>query len=166
MRWTPDSSFYPSPRMAMKAPVEKFAYVATFDPAAKSPDALAIVDVDPKSKTYSKITGTVKMSNKGDELHHFGWNACSSALCPYAHPQLERRYLLVPGLRSSRVYVLDTQPDPRQPRLARVIEADEVLRRAGYSRLHTVHCGPDAIYLSALGSAEGGRPGGILLLDL
>jgi methanethiol oxidase len=30
--WTPDPTFYPSPRMAMKAPAETLAYVAAFDP--------------------------------------------------------------------------------------------------------------------------------------
>ena len=64
------------------------------------------------------------MPNVGDELHHFGWNACSSALCPYApHPHVERRYLLVPGLRSSRIHILDTKPDPRQPKLVKVDRA-------------------------------------------
>jgi len=38
------------------------------------------------------------MPNAGDELHHFGWNACSACLCPHApHPHVERRYLVVPG---------------------------------------------------------------------
>ena len=37
--WTPDPSFYPSPRMAAKAPPETIAYVAAFDPERKSPDA-------------------------------------------------------------------------------------------------------------------------------
>jgi selenium-binding protein 1 len=47
------------------------------------------------------------MPNAGDELHHFGWNACSSCLCPNApHPHVERRYLVVPGLRSSRIHIL------------------------------------------------------------
>jgi selenium-binding protein 1 len=50
--WTPDPSFYPSPRMAMKAPAEKLAYVASFDPDRKQPDAIAVVDVDPNSKSY------------------------------------------------------------------------------------------------------------------
>jgi len=45
--WTPDPSFYPSPRMAMKAAPETLAYVAAFDPDRKVPDAIAIVDVDP-----------------------------------------------------------------------------------------------------------------------
>ena len=31
-RWTPDQSFYPSPSMAMAAPQEKLAYVATLNP--------------------------------------------------------------------------------------------------------------------------------------
>ena len=78
--WTPDPSFYPSPRMAMKAPAEKLAYVATFDPDRKIADALAVVDVDPGSSQFGNIVNTVSMPNVGDELHHFGWNACSSCL--------------------------------------------------------------------------------------
>ena len=35
----------------------------------------------------------------------------------------------------------------------------------GYSRPHTVHCGPEGIYVSALGSPNGDGPGGIFLLD-
>ena len=50
MTWTPDPSFYPSPRMAMKAAPETLAYVAAFDPDRKTPDAIAVVDVDPKSQ--------------------------------------------------------------------------------------------------------------------
>ena len=34
--WTADPSFYPSPRMAMKAAPETLAYVATFDPDRKT----------------------------------------------------------------------------------------------------------------------------------
>ena len=100
--WTPDPSFYPSPRMAARAPAEGLAYVAAFDPERQRPDEMAVVDVDPSSSSYSQIVGRVPMPNAGDELHHFGWNACSSCLCPNApHPHVERRYLVVPGLRSS-----------------------------------------------------------------
>ena len=116
--WTPDRSFYPSPRMAMKAPAETLAYVASFEPSRATPDAIAVVDVDPQSATYSRIVGNVAMPNTGDELHHFGWNACSSCLCPNApHPHAERRYLVVPGLRSSRIHILDTKADPRNPKI-------------------------------------------------
>ena len=114
--WTPDPTFYPSPRLAAKAPPEQHAYVAEFDPGRKRPDRLAVVDVDPESPTYAQIVGRTAMPTVGDELHHFGWNACSSCLCPNApHPHVERRYLIVPGLRSSNIHVLDTKPDPRKP---------------------------------------------------
>lgn len=164
--WRPDPSFYPSPRMAAAAPAERLAYVASFDPERRVPDALAVVDVDPASPAYASILGTVAMPNAGDELHHFGWNACSSCLCPNApHAHAERRYLIVPGLRSSRIHVLDTKPDPRRPEIVRVIEPEELAARAGYSRPHTVHCGPEGIYVTALADAEGRAPGGIFLMD-
>jgi len=164
--WKPDASFYPSPRMAMKAPAETVAYVAAFDPARKEPDAIAVVDVDPGSPSYAKIVANVAMPNVGDELHHFGWNACSSCLCPNApHPHVERRYLVVPGLRSSRIHVIDTKPDRRKPRIVKVIEPEKVAERTGYTRPHTVHCGPDGIYVAALGNEEGKEPGGVFLMD-
>jgi selenium-binding protein 1 len=151
----------------MQAPPERLAYVATINPRNDGrPDAMTVVDVDPRSPTYGQVVGRTELPYAGDELHHFGWNACSSALCPYApHPHVERRYLVVPGLRSSRIYIMDTKPDPRNPRIVKVIEPSEVAQRAGYSRPHTVHCGPDGIYLSALGNPEGDGPGGIFVLD-
>jgi len=164
--WTPDPTFYPSPRMAMKAPQETLAYVASFDPERKVPDALAVVDVDPASPSYATIVGTVPMPHTGDERHHFGSNACSSCLCPNApHPHVERRYLVVPGLRSSRIHILDIKPDARNPHIVKVIEPEEVADKAGYTRPHTVHCGPEGIYIAALGNAEGEAPGGVFLMD-
>jgi len=164
--WQPDPTFYPSPRLAMKAPAEKLAYVASFDPDLKKPDAISVVDVDPKSSSYSKIIGQVDMPNAGDEAHHFGWNACSSCLCPNApHPHVERRYLLVPGMRSSRIHVIDVKPDPTNPKIIKVIEPEEVAEKTGYTRPHTSHCGPEGIYFSALGNPDGDAPGGVFLLD-
>ena len=164
--WKPDPTFYPSARLAALAPKETVAYVASFDPTRRIPDELAVVDLDPGSPDYGKIVDRVAMPNTGDELHHFGWNACSSHLCPNApHPHSERRYLIVPGLRSSRIHVIDTKPDPRHPRIVRVLEPDEVMRKAGYSRPHTVHCGPQGIFVVSLADAEGNAPGGIFLMD-
>jgi selenium-binding protein 1 len=162
----PDQTFYPSPRLAIEAPVETLAYMVTFDPTAKKPDALVTLDVDPKSKNYGQQAGRAEMPHLGDELHHFGWNACSSALCPYApHPHVERRYLLIPGLRSSRIYVFDVKPDAQKPKLVHTIEPQEIASRAGYSRPHTIHCGPEGIYVSALGAPDGNGPGGIFIVD-
>ncbi|HEY7636056.1 MAG TPA: selenium-binding family protein [Gemmatimonadales bacterium] len=162
----PDPTFYPSPKLAAQAPAETLAYAVTINPTGSGPDALIVIDLDPASPTYAKEVGRLQMPNVGDELHHFGWNACSSALCPYApHPHVERRYLIVPGLRSSRIYIVDTKPDPKRPRIVKVLEPAEVAAKAGYTRPHTVHCGPEGIYVSALGSPEGKGPGGVFLMD-
>src|SRR3712207_7773225 len=54
--------------------------------------SLAVMDVDPNSSTHGQVVGRVDMPSMGDELHHFGWNACSASLCPYApHPHIEDR---------------------------------------------------------------------------
>ena len=168
-RLRPDPTFHPSPRLAMEAPRETLGYTALLSPDRSRPDAIAVVDLDPGSKTYSRVLHRLDMPHTGDEFHHFGWNACSSALAPIGgHAFWRRRYLIVPGIRSSRIYVIDTEPDPRRPTIAKVIEPDEILRKTGYSRPHTVHCGPEGIYVSTLGGAgadgtEG--PPGIFILD-
>ena len=55
--WIPDPTFYPSPRLATQAPPEKLAYVGSFDPTRKRPDAMAVVEVDPESASYGRIVG-------------------------------------------------------------------------------------------------------------
>ena len=132
-RWKTDPTFYPTARLAMESPAERYAYVAALAPSNKSPsDALLVVDVDASSGSYGKVVGQLDLPNSGDELHHFGWNACSTALCPYApHPHLERRYLVVPGLRSSRIHIVDTKPDPTKLEIVKIIEPEEVFARTG-----------------------------------
>src|SRR6476659_8294534 len=121
----PDPTFYPSPRAAREAPPETMAYVSLINPTTEDgrPDRIAVVDCDRESERFATTIGGVALPNAGDELHHFGWNACSSALCPYApHPHMERRYLVVPGLRSSRIHILDTKPDPTKLQIVKIIE--------------------------------------------
>lgn len=161
-----DPTLYRSPAEAMGAPPEKLGYVVLLDP-----DALAVVDLDPTSPTYGKEVGRwdPPAQDEPDEFHHFGWSVCSSALGGEhaGHQDLQRRYLVIPGIRSSRLYVLDTQPDPTSPHLVKVVEPAEVLG-AGYSRPHTIHCGPAGLFVSTLGagSADGsGGPAGLLTLD-
>ncbi|MFI6448195.1 selenium-binding protein SBP56-related protein [Kitasatospora sp. NPDC050543] len=161
-----DPTLYRSPAEAVAAPPEKLAYVAGFDRSASRPDALITVDTDPGSPTYGQVLNLAELPGPGDELHHFGWNACSSALAHTCHDRPERRYLLLPGLRSSRLHVMDTRPDPVRPRLVKVVSAEELAERAGYSRPHTLHCGPGGVFLSCLGGADGADgPGGVALLD-
>jgi methanethiol oxidase len=165
--WRPDPTFYPSPKMAMAAPPEKLAYVAMLNANGHHrPDALGVVDVDPQSSGYGRLVGQLDMPNIGDELHHFGWNACSASLCPYApHPHIERRYLVVPGINSSRIHIVDTKPDPKKPQIVKVIEPETLAARTGYASPHTIHCGPEGIYASALGATNGDGPGGIFVMD-
>ena len=162
-----DPTFYRTPAEAIAAPPERLAYVAAYDPAGQAKDAMTVLDTDPASPDYGKVVGWSELPTAGNELHHFGWNACSSALCHQGHGgPLERRYLIVPGIRSSRIYVLDTKPDPRNPKVVHEITAEELAAKAGYSRPHTVHCGPGGIFLFNLGGANGNDgPGGVALID-
>ncbi|MFB6298565.1 MAG: selenium-binding protein SBP56-related protein, partial [Salinirussus sp.] len=71
---------YATPQAAIEqADPEETAYVMGLHVGqdVDAPDFLAVVDVNPDSETYSEIVDRVQMPNKGDELHHFGWNACS-----------------------------------------------------------------------------------------
>lgn len=147
----------------MRAPPEKLLYVIALytGTEVQKPDYLASVDVDPGSPTFSQVVHRLPMTHVGDELHHFGWNACSSCRLPNAPP---RRFLIVPGLRSSRIYVVDAQ-NAHAPTLHKVIQPEDV-KRLNLSAPHTVHCLSDGhIMISMLGDAEGNGPGGFILLD-
>jgi methanethiol oxidase len=167
MRWKPDPTFYASPSQAGTSPRETLAYVAMLNPMGEGArDAIGVVDTNPASKAYGRLVGQVDLPGADNELHHFGWNACSSHLCPYAaHAHVERRYLIVPGIHTSNIHIIDTKPDPRTPRLVRVIDGETVARKTGYGSPHTVHCGPDGIFVNALGATDGNGPGGIFMLD-
>jgi selenium-binding protein 1 len=154
---------YASPQAAREQPPEQFVYVASLyeGTGIDRPDFIAVVDVDPSSSSYGQIVHRTEMPNVGDELHHFGWNACSSA----CHSQLSRDTLIVPGFRSSRIHMLDIS-DPRMPRIKNVIEGEEIKEKLGLSAPHTVHCMPgDIVTISMLGDADGNAPGGFAVLD-
>jgi hypothetical protein len=145
---------YRSPQEAMQAPAEEFLYLACLRDEA--PDFLAVVDTEDGG-----IIHEMPMPNPGDELHHFGWNRCSSA----CHGP-DRSHLVVPGFRSSRFHIVNVGDDPRRPRIEKVIEPDEVVAATGYTRPHTVHCMPgDNIVVSMLGDADGNGAGGFAVLD-
>jgi len=155
---------FASPKEAMLAPPEALLYVPGIYTGTKvnKPDYLATVDVDPKSSTYGKVVHRLEMPEVGDELHHFGWNACSSC---HGDPTRSRRFAVVPGLHSSRIHIIDTL-DPRRPKLHKVIAAEEIARKTDLSAPHTVHCRADGrVMISMLGNARGEGPGGFLLLN-
>jgi selenium-binding protein 1 len=155
---------FASPQEAMKAEREKILYVNALytGTGIDAPDYLATVDVDPASPTYTQVICRTPMPSPGDELHHFGWNACSSC---HTDTGKSRRFLIVPGFRSSRIHILDTS-EARAPRLVKVIEPDEVKGKTNLSAPHTVHCLADGtVMISMLGDQEGNSPGGFLQLD-
>ncbi|HVD14463.1 MAG TPA: selenium-binding protein SBP56-related protein, partial [Actinomycetota bacterium] len=96
MPTTTDPTFYRSPAEAIAAPPERLAYVAAYDPAGRAKDAMVVLDTDPSSPGYGRVVGWAELPTAGNELHHFGWNACSSALGHAGHGDggqpLERRY--------------------------------------------------------------------------
>lgn len=154
---------YASPQEAMRAPREKLLYVVGLytGTGVEAPDYLATVDVDPASVGYGKVIHRLEMPNTGDELHHFGWNACSSC---HGDATAERRFLVVPGFHSGRIHIVDTK-DPRAPRLEKVIEPEEIVAKTGLTAPHTVHCLGHDIIISMLGDEKGEGPGGFLVLD-
>ncbi|MBV9454388.1 MAG: selenium-binding family protein [Rubrobacter sp.] len=155
---------YASPQEAMKAEPEKTLYAIALYVGmdVQEPDYLATVDVDPGSSTYSQVVHRTPMPNVGDELHHFGWNACSSC---HGDEGKARRYLVVPGQYSSRIHIIDIAEE-RAPKLHKVIEPEEIVEKTNLTAPHTVHCLADGyVMISMLGDGEGDGPGGFLLLD-
>ena len=155
---TPQSSLHSSPQEAMQAPREEFLYVACLHEGTgvNAPDFLAVVDAE-----EGRIVHETPMPNVGDELHHYGWNRCSSA----CHGP-DRSHLIVPGFRSSRIHILNVSDDPRKPTIEKVIEPEAIIGETGLSRPHTVHCMPgDNVVLSMLGDADGNATCGFAVLD-
>lgn len=151
---------------AIASPRETVAYVPAIrvtTASAGKPDYLSTIDLDPASKTFGQIVHRLEMPNVGDELHHFGWSSCSS--CHGDESSDGRRFMVLPGLKSSRIHIIDTQ-DPKAPKIHKVIEPEEIKSKTGLSTPHTVHClASGEIMISMLGDAEGNAPGGFMLLD-
>lgn len=160
---TAETPGFASPKEAMKGPREKHLLITcTYaNTGIDKPDYLAVVDADPASKTYSGVVARLKMPKPGDELHHFGWNICSSC---HGKPG-DRRYLIVPGLKSSRIHIVDAK-DPLNLKMHKVIEPEDIAKVADLTAPHTVHCLPTGeVMISMLGNSKGEGPGGFLLLN-
>merc|ERR1712001_13344 len=155
---------YATPRDAFTTSTrEKIVYLPCIVPDKDRPDYLATVDVDPASPTYSQVISRLHFPYIGDEIHHTGWNACSSC---YDDPTRSRSRLIVPGLGSDRIYIVDVRSDPRAPKLDKVIEPWE-MHAHGVSTPHTTHCLADG---NVMISTEWGHPrcffGGLDLKDV
>ncbi|XP_046415365.1 methanethiol oxidase [Neodiprion fabricii] len=152
---------YKSPLAAMlEGPREEIIYVVCIQPDPTKPDVLATVDVDPKSSTYSQIIHKLRMPNVGDELHHSGWNICSSC---YDSPK-KRDTMVLPSLVSDRVYFVDLSEE-RNPKIKKVLEPKE-MHKWGLATPHTSHCSPTGeIIISTMGKPNGDALGSFLTID-
>src|ERR671923_1112379 len=158
MSHSPSPSLYRSPQDAMQAPREEFLYLACLHEGTgvDAPDFLAVVDAND-----GRIVHELPMPNVGDELHHFGWNRCSSS----CHGP-DRSHLIVPGFGSSRIHIVNVADDPRRPTIDKGIEPEQIVRETGLTRPHTVHCMPgDNVVVSMLGDADGNGACGFAVLD-
>ncbi|CAG9770482.1 unnamed protein product [Ceutorhynchus assimilis] len=157
---------YASPLDAMKnGPKEKLLYVIGVQPDhlnGKS-DLLATVDVDPESPTYCQIIHRLRTGRPDDELHHSGWNICSS--CHGKQECSKRDKLILPGLLSNRVFIVDTGKTPRSPFMHKVIEASEI-NNLDCTALHTSHCLANGdIMISCMGDLKGNPKSDYVLID-
>jgi len=148
--------------------VEKILYVPVIVKGApggeKKPDYIATVDCDPESVTFSQVIHRLPMVHPEDELHHLGWNACSSC---YGKAGIERKHLIAPALLGNRIYVVDVKSNPREPKMHTVVEREEIESKTGMAYPHTVHCLKDGtVVISMLGGGDGDTSkNGYLVLD-
>ena len=122
---------YASPEEASHAAPEEFLYLACLHEGTgvREPDFLAVVDAED-----GRIIHETPMPNVGDELHHFGWNRCSSA----CHGP-DRSHLILPGLP----LLADPHPQRRRrPAAAVDREGDRARRARRETGLHATAHGP------------------------
>ena len=110
-----------------------------------------------------QVIHRLPMPYVGDELHHSGWNACSSC---HDDPSKARNRLVLPALGSDRIYFIDVGTKPRAPRHFAMIEPDVIHDTLNSSMPHTTHCLADGnIMISTLGDASGNNKGSFMLID-
>ncbi|XP_034936758.1 methanethiol oxidase isoform X2 [Chelonus insularis] len=152
---------YKSPKIAMlEGPREKIIYVVCINTDDNKPDVLATVDVDPVSSTFCQIIHKLKMPYANDELHHAGWNICSSC----HNSDIKRNTLVLPCLMSDRVYFIDVSNE-KSPIIKKILEPEK-MHKFGLATPHTAHCSPKGeIIISTMGTPDGDGLGDFLTID-
>ena len=158
-----DLRIFASPAKARKSPPEKLAYVVAIyaGTGIASPTTW-------RPSTSTRRRRPIRRSSTGCRCRTSATNCTTSAGTPaaVATAQRDRRYLIIPGLVSGRIHIVDTA-DPAQPKLHKVIEPDEVVAQDEADRpAHRPLPGrrPDHD-LDARRREAATAPGGFLLLD-
>jgi selenium-binding protein 1 len=125
---------------------EKILYVFCVDADAKDNDFLAVIDVQPESKTYGTIINRLDLGSSGNETHHFGFTD-------------DRTHIWGCSLFSSRVFIINVADDPAKPKLVKVLE--DVPGKTGLAGPHSPYALPGRMLLSFLSDKDGGLPAGL-----
>ena len=131
-------------------------------PSARRRTRIAVVDVDPEFRSsYSQ-----------DRRHRRRCPTPATSCTTSAGTPARPAYAPTRRIRTSSAAIwscracgprasTSSTPSPTRsnPKIVKVIEPEEIAEKAGYTRPHTVHCGPEGIYVAALGNREGKAPG-------
>ena len=135
-----------SPYMAKIVGQEDYVYVWTLgvEGLGDGQDKLATIDVNPKSKNYGKIVGSVSVGGR-NEAHHSGLTD-------------DRKYLWAAGLDTNKIFIFDVYSDPGKPTLHHVID-DFVAKSGGVVGPHTTYALPGRMIVTGLSNNKdhGGR---------
>jgi selenium-binding protein 1 len=155
---------YESPLAAMSGPREELLYIPCINvnfQENNKPDYIVTVDVNPKTSPQGKVIHRLPVTHTGDELHHFGWNACSNC---FGDSTKVRNKLIFPCLNSDRVYIVDTSI-ATAPKIHKVIEPS-ALHEKDVGAPHTTHCVPSGeVLISTMGDKNGNAKGSFIVLD-
>jgi len=101
-------------------------------------DKLVTIDVNPKSKTYGKVLGSVSVGTRG-EAHHMGLTD-------------DRRFIWAGGLSEAKIHVFDIGTDPAKPKLVQTIT--DMADKSGYLGPHTYYALPGRMLVQALSNTK------------
>ncbi len=127
---------------------ETILYVWVRDGDGKDSDFLAVVDVDPESDSYGRITATAPTNSPANEAHHFGYT-------------VDADRIFGAGMFTNKLFIYDVGTDPHNPTLMNTVDLDPT----GYSGPHTMYAVPGGVMLAMLGAVDGGGPGALVLVD-
>jgi selenium-binding protein 1 len=101
-------------------------------------DKLVTIDVNPKSKTYGKVLGSVSVGTRG-EAHHMGFTD-------------DRRFIWAGGLSEPKIYVFDIAANPAKPKLVKTIA--DMADKSDYLGPHTYYALPGRMLVQALSNTK------------
>ncbi|CAD6186619.1 unnamed protein product [Caenorhabditis auriculariae] len=142
---------------------EQFAIISCPHAIGYHSDRLIVVDLEPKSSTYCQVVNELRLPANGDEPGRINWAKSADHL--HDMQKINRRYMIVPCMNSSKIYVVEAHGGTLK--LEKEISADTLLRK-DVSCPYAVRSLPlkgAPIHISTLGDKEGHGKGDFVLLD-